>query len=89
MNTRVFKEFLKIVGKGAAILAIVVGGVGVCTYVAIELFGKELGSFLGIFAFWGFVALYAAWDYAKLRVNLQQAEEQRLIDTIASQTGSQ
>ena len=89
MDTRVFNEFLKIIGKGAVWLSAVVGGIGVCTYVAILLFGKELGSFVGIFAFWGFVALYGAWDYAKMRVNLQQAEEQRLIDTIASQTGSQ
>ena len=89
MDTRVFKEFLKIISKGVLWLTAVVGGIGICTYVAIELFGKELGSFVGIFAFWGFVALYAAWDYAKMRVNLQQAEEQRLIDTIASQTGSQ
>lgn len=89
MDTRVFKEFLKIVGKGAAILAVVIGGVGICTYVAIELFGKESGSFIGILTFWAGVALYGAWDYAKARVNLQQAEEQRLIDTIASQTGSQ
>ena len=89
MDTRVFKEFLKIVGKGAAILAVVIGGIGISTYVSILLFDKEAGSFVGIFAFWGFVALYGAWDYAKMRVNLQQAEEQRLIDTIASQTGSQ
>lgn len=89
MDTRVFKEFLKVVGKGAAILSVVVGGVLGCTYIAVQLFGSEIGSFAGIFAFWFGVALYGAWDYAKLRVNLQQLEEQRLIDTIASQTGSQ
>ena len=89
MNNRVLKEYLKIVGKGIGFLILVFGGIAGCSYIAIKLLGSEIGSFAGIFAFWGLFALYHAWDYAKLKVSLQEAEEQRLIDTIASQTGSQ
>lgn len=89
MDMRVFKEFLKVLGKGALFLTVVLGGILGLTYVAVKLFGTEWGSFLGIVGFWLGAAVYGAWDYAKMRVRLQQAEEQRLIDTIASQTGSQ
>jgi len=89
MNMRVFKEFLKLLGKGTLFVIITIGAILGLTFAAIEVFGKEWGSFLGILSFWLFLALYATWDYAKTKVRLLQADEQQLIDTIASQTGSQ
>lgn len=89
MDTRVVKEFLRILGKGALFVTVVLGGILGLTFAAVKIFGTEWGSFLGIVGFWLGAAIYGAWDYAKVRVKLQQEEEQRLIDTIASQTGSQ
>lgn len=88
MDTRVLKQTAKNIGM-FFVYAFAGASLGwVSFWLGELLFGSSL-SWLGF----GFLVIlyvgYLAYCAAKLKVDIERYKEQRLIDTIANQTGSQ